>query len=78
MYNSYKDSMRKQACPYELNMKGDCPYRASEHGTYLHHYARRHQGFVVRDIQGKPLCRWSMEDCWEAHDPNHRFVFSHI
>jgi hypothetical protein len=68
-------------CPHELEHNGECPQRfEAKHKAQHYHFARWRGDNVVRNTEGKPLCRWHIsgnKKCWEARNGPHRKLFAH-
>ncbi len=68
-------------CPHELEQGGECPLRYQpDHERYHYHFAQRRRGVVVRNVDGKPLCRYHIggpKKCWEGRNGPHRKLFAH-
>lgn len=75
------ESRKMCPCPYELSEEGECPMRFDpEHEKWHYHFAKRREGKVVRNGDGKPVCRYHLNGrrkCWEKHHSMHRQVFDH-
>lgn len=75
------ESRKITPCPHELHNKGECPMRFTpEHQKWHYHFSMRLGKEVIRDTDGKPVCRYRLfghKKCWESQNGEHRKVFAH-